>query len=560
LVYLWWGARLAKGQAESVIEGEATWHVRAKFHAARCVAELSTSARLTPDVSICTHKPEQIRDLQDHLDAAVALDAAVIADLRALAVQLDGQSVLPLIGAGGSFDCGMPLAASIGRDLLDDYRANPDYAPHQAGLAPLMGDVTEAIYVSANQDAVVKALGLPEPALWPAAAEVHDHFCGYRVLARLAREQLFAQAATFNYDCAYEAGLLDEGFTLAPGATPGARFPDHVTLIADARAANDTTRPGSLVLRKLHGCAASYRRDVADPAVAQPEDRIIVRTAQLTHWRDDIWARDYLRQYARTDVLLLIGFSGQDHVIAGEILSLLTEIHRQAPRPGEARVIAIDYDPNTIRLNGLIHAGLGETQPAPGVITKICTDPAGNTATLIALLTEMLDYHLADALSHIGHALPEDLEQRIAALTIAAPVMLRWSYLLRPSAENDLNQRANLQSVARRGYVPLLLDPLTTASALRTRAVLRAALGQASESTRDALENHAFLTDPAAGFAYMPCGLSFETLRAGARPAGELHTARETLPSPSGLDCVLVSADPVRRGISLTTGDEVPVP
>jgi hypothetical protein len=511
-------------------------------------------------VSICTHKPNQVQGLQDHLDAAATLAPALIADLQALAAQLDGQSVLPLIGAGGSYDCGMPLAGSIGKDLYDDYHANPDYAPYAADLQPLMADVTEAIYVSAGQLAVVQALGLPEPALWPSAGEVPEHFCAYRVLARLTREQLFAQAVTLNYDCTYEAGLLSEGFLLTPGITPGGRFPDHVTLIADARSASDTTHAGSLVLRKLHGCAAHYRRDAADPTVDQPEDRIIVRREQLTNWRDDIWARDYLRQYARTDVLLLIGFSGQDPVVAGELTTLLREIHQQAPRPGEARVIAIDYEPDTAVLRGLIHAGLGGTQPAPGVITKIRTKPASSTATLLALLTVMLHHHLTDALAHAGLALPEDFEQRIAALTIAAPMMLRWSYLLRPSAENDFNQRANLQSVAHRGYVPLLLDPATTASALKTRAQLRTALGKAPESTREAQENYSFLTDPAAGVAYMPCGLDFDTLRAGARLAGELHTARETLPSPARLDCVLVAADPVRRGISLASGEEVSVP
>jgi hypothetical protein len=511
-------------------------------------------------VSVCTHKPDQVRDLQDHLDVAATLAPSVISDLEVLAVQLDGQSVLPLIGAGGSYDCGMPLAHSIGQDLYDDYYANPDYAPYAANLQPSMADVTEAIYVNAGQLAVVEALGLPEPALWPGAEEVPEHFCAYRVLARLARERLFAQAVTLNYDCTYEAGLLSEGFLLAPGGTLGGRFPDHVTLIADARSASNTAQTGSLVLRKLHGCAARYRRDAADPTVDHPEDGIIVRREQLTNWGDRIWARDYLRQCARTDVLLLLGFSGQDSVVSGELTPLLDEIHRQAPRPGEARVIAIDDEPDTAVLRGLIHAGLGGTQPAPGVVTKISTKPASSTATLLALLTVMLHHHLTDALAHSGFALPEDFEQRMAALTIAAPVMLRWSYLLRPSPENDFNQRANLQAVANRGYVPLLLDPVTTVSALKTRAELRAAVGKAPESTRDAKENYSFLTDPAAGVAYMPCGLDFDTLRAGARLAGELHTARETLPSPPRLDCVLVAAGLVRRGISLASGEEVPVP
>lgn len=513
-------------------------------------------------MTVRTHDPSQILTLQEHLDAAVALDHRVIDDLHALAVQLDGQSVLPLIGAGGSYDCGMPLANRIGQDLLADYHANPDFAPYAAALQPQMADVTEAIYVKAGQLAVVEALGLPDPALWPAAEEVQEHFCVYRVLARLAREQLFVQAVTLNYDCAFEAGLRGEGFLLAPGATPGGRWPDHATLIADARAASDTAHAGSLILRKLHGCAAHYRRDAVAGTANQPEDRIIVRRAQLTNWRDDEWARDYLRQAVREDVLLLLGFSGQDPVIAGELTTLLDNVHKQAPRPGEARVIAIDYEPDTAVLRGLIHAGLGGTDPAPGVITQIRTKPATTTATLLALLTEMLHHHLTDALSDAGLGLPEDLDQRMAALTVAAPVMLRWSYLLRPSAENDFNQRANLQSVAHRGYVPLLLDPPSTVKALKTRAELRAALGHhGPESTREALKNHSFLTDPASGQAYMPCGFDLDSLRAGARPAGELHSARETLPWPKHLDCVLIAEDSSgRRGISLASGLEVPVP
>jgi hypothetical protein len=62
--------------------------------------------------------------------------------------------------------------------------------------------------------AVVEALGLPDPALWPSADDIDPHFCSYRVLARLAREGVFEQAVTLNYDCAYEAGLKGEGFLI----------------------------------------------------------------------------------------------------------------------------------------------------------------------------------------------------------------------------------------------------------------------------------------------------------------------------------------------------------
>jgi hypothetical protein len=125
-----------------------------------------------------------------------------------------------------------------------------------------------------------------------------------------------------------------------------------------------------------------------------------------------------------------------------------------------------------------------------------------------------------------------------------------------------LNQRTNLHGAARRGYVPLRADTDTTIRAIKTRTELRAALGHGTpESTREALSNHAFIVDAAAGVAYLPCGLDLDTLRGGARPAGELQMTRETLPWPRHLDCVLVAEGPAgRRGINLTSGHEVPVP
>ncbi|MFZ2112977.1 MAG: SIR2 family protein [Solirubrobacteraceae bacterium] len=513
-------------------------------------------------MTVQTHDPSQILTLQEHLDAAAALDSGVLDDLRALARQLDGHTVLPLIGAGGSYDCGMPLAGHIGENLRDDYYANPSFDPHTAGLQPDMADVAEEIFIAANQTAVVQALGIPDPALWPPAHDIDDHFCGYRVLARLAREDLYTDAVTLNYDCAYEAGLQTEGFTLARGATPGGRWRDHVTLIADPEGNNSTVRPGSLALRKLHGCAAHYRDEVDRAASNHPEDRIVIRRRQLLNWRQDIWARDYLRHAARTSILLLLGFSAGDPDIVGELYGLLSDVYASSSASGEPRIIVIDPQPDTPQLHGLIHAGLGDSSSAPGAITKIRTRPATTTATLLALLTETLHHHLQPAMTSGGLTLPGTLDPRMAALSVAAPVMLRWSYLLRPSQDEDLNQRANLQSAARHGYVPLRLDGDTTVRALRTRAELRATLGRAApESTREALENHSFLTDPARGVAYLPCGLDLDTLRGGARPAGELQTARETLPWPERLECVIVAESPAGwRGVSLATGREVPVP
>jgi len=57
-------------------------------------------------VAVRTHESSQVRELRGHFDATADLDSTVLDELRTLAVQLDGCSVLPLIGAAGAFDCG----------------------------------------------------------------------------------------------------------------------------------------------------------------------------------------------------------------------------------------------------------------------------------------------------------------------------------------------------------------------------------------------------------------------------------------------------------------------
>ena len=101
----------------------------------------------------------------------------MLAQLAQLARQLEGQRVLPVVGAGGSFDCGMRLARQLGQDLHGEYYADSRYAPHVPSLDPTLPEVTQAIHDVAGQTAVVEGLGLPDPALWPSAYDVDDHFC-----------------------------------------------------------------------------------------------------------------------------------------------------------------------------------------------------------------------------------------------------------------------------------------------------------------------------------------------------------------------------------------------
>lgn len=513
-------------------------------------------------MAVRTHYPNQVRSLREHLDQAIGLEPQVLADLSTLAVQLGDCSVLPLVGAGGSYDCGLPLAGPLGADLLADYLANDAYRPHPAGLTADLGDVTEAIYGAAGQAAVVEALGLPDHRLWPAATDVESHFCAYRPLARLAREHLFREAVSLNYDCGYEAALHTEGFMLGRNSVAGRHWQDHVTLIAKKSENDSVVTHGSLTVRKIHGCAAQYRIDY--PVDANAADRIVVRRSQLVNWRRDIWARDYLRGAARSSVVLLIGFAGQDPAVVGELEALLQDIYDDSPRTGIPRVVAIDFEPDTIRLRALINAGLGGVPLASNAVAQIRTASGTTSAALLVLLAHTIanDPELAREFVRVGYTLTRSsIESLMTDLVLTAPAMLRWSYVLRPPRPSHYMQRVNV-TATEQSYVPLLTDVITTVQALKTRRDLRSALGvPQEEGFADALSADAFVVGASRGAAFMPTGLAFDALRGACRPGGELDHARTILPWPRYLDCILVSDDSSgRRGISLMTGQEVPVP
>jgi SIR2-like domain len=506
-------------------------------------------------MTVRTIDTSQVLSLQEHLAKAAAFDEEEVRHIRALAAQLEGRSVLPVLGAGASHDCGMRLAEQIGVDLYNDYLANASFAPHVSGLSANLGEVADAIFEGADQPAVVRAVGLHDPALWPGTDDVDEHFCGYRVLARLAREELAGEAITFNYDCGHEAALKAEGFLRSPRTELGKEWLDHATVIADAATHAQLRRPGAFTLFKAHGCAERYR-ELAIANEAAAADTIIIRRLQLTTWRNDAWIRDTFCDRARNHVLLLIGFSGQDPVIYGEMATVLEGVYTSASPDGLPRVLVIDHEPDTATLRTLISSGLGGQEAALGAVIQIGTSTATTTSAMLVLLAEAL----ALKLGRSGVTLPDEMEPRLAALTLSAPVMLRWSYLLRKPADNQYVQRINLQQAAEHGYVPLTLDPQTTARALQTRAELRQALGLSElETTPEALEAHGFLVG--AGCAFLPVGLEHEELVSSCRPGGPIDHARRSLGRPAHLDCILVSDGPGgRRGVNIDTGKAVEVP
>lgn len=442
-------------------------------------------------MTVQTIDDTQIKSLQEHIDKAVALEPGRVEEVRTLAAQLLEQDlpVLPIVGAGASHDCGMRLATALGKDLYRDYMANPDYAsePRHA-VSEDLAEVAQAIHNAAGQVAVVKAIGLDDVTLWPDAESVPEHFCLYRVLSRLAREELFKELIGFNYDCANEAGLKREGYQLSPKTIAGRKFADHATVIADKATLYEPPREGALRYYKAHGCAHRFR-ELALTDEAKAAETIIICKDQLTHWRDDLWMRERLRDRARDHLLLLIGFAAQDGAVHAELKTVLDEIYKELPAEGKPRLVAIDWLPDTPVLRGLVRSGLGGESPPAGVVTEVGVSHSSTTAVALILLAESLRLGLVTHLESRDYVLANKLDEQIAALVITAPLMMRWTYLLRAPSKDQYFQKINLGQAAHGGYVPLMADPDATALSLDTRLRLRQTLGLAPHdgSTRRSL-------------------------------------------------------------------------
>ncbi|HWN73921.1 MAG TPA: SIR2 family protein [Solirubrobacterales bacterium] len=488
-------------------------------------------------------------------EEAATLPKTTWRDIRKLARQLEGTSFLPVIGAGGSIDCGQRLAAAIAVEMYEQF-GREGLEPRPTDLPRNkkdLGVVADAFYNAADQEAAVEALGLKDPSKWPDKDKFEPHFCSYRLLARMAREEFFSEAITLNYDCGFERGLHDEGFGFAPWELHGKRWLDHATVVTGARHHFSLSPRGCFVLTKAHGCASTYRKEVAHSGggsglpEARPEDAIVLRRGQLLDWRTDFWARDLFADRARRHVILLIGFSGQDPVIQLSLTRVLQEVYERLRIPeGEAcempRVVAIDRKPKTVALTTLIHQGCGRRPPGAGTVTAVkVPDNKSVTAVVGALASELLALRLK---REQGLTLPSQPADRIASMLISTPASLRWTYLLeRRTAGVDYAQRVNLEKAQGRGYVPLRAGATRAAASVLVRRQLRLTLGlDEQESIRDADAHFGFVCAPRRGFAYMPIGVTAEEL-ASMRPA-ELASRTEVLPRPAELEPVLVMRGP----------------
>jgi len=309
-----------------------------------------------------------------HIEAVDRLEDDQLQAIGGLAQQLHGQNVLPVVGAGASYDCGMRLARDIAEDLYAAYTGNPDFEPYDPQLAPTdLAAIAEAIFVRADSQArVVSELGLPDPELWRPAEAMGDHFCVYCVLARMVREGFLGEAFGFNYDCGAEAGLSAEGFTYGDVAA-GRQWLDRARIIADGETNTNTARdPSTFTFYKANGCAVRYR-ELAELDEEKAAENIVVRTDQINRWKSSGWSRNPFRSRAENHVLMLVGFAAQDPRFSAELRGVLEGVYREAPANARPRVVAIDHAPNPTEIESLIRTGLGGNQPATGVVTRTCT-------------------------------------------------------------------------------------------------------------------------------------------------------------------------------------------
>jgi hypothetical protein len=496
------------------------------------------------------------QQMTDHLSAAQQLPESELEAIQKLALQLHGQRLLPVIGAGASWDCGVRLAGEIAVDLHTAYLANTEFAPHAEGLEETdLAGITEAIYLKTDQSRVISEVGIPDTDLWLPAEKLGAHFCVYCVLARMVREGLLEEAFGFNYDCGAEGGLSAEGFIYGE-TSAGRHWIDRARIVADAEVASDTKRDeSSFTLFKANGCAVRYRELAAvdEPKAAEG---IVIRREQLEEWQESAWSRDKFRDRARDHVLMLIGFSAQDTKFTTQVRQVLKHVYEQSPESGTPRVVAIDIARNATPIESMIACGLGNAA-TDGAVTKVCIEGSTTTAALLVLLAELLAIELENELRNAGVELSEELDTRLATLTISTPMMLRWSYLAGAPRIDELIQRAN--QIAAGGYVPHKYDLARSVCLIEARRRVRERLGQMQpESCAEAITNHGFIVDGV--FAYMPVGIPIDELEQSCREGAELEALRNALAEhrPRNLECILLAGDGDRlEGVNLATGRRI---
>jgi hypothetical protein len=305
-------------------------------------------------------------------EGALQLPPKLWSEIAQLAEDLDGRSVLPVIGAGASAGCGVPLAAQLSAQLYERIRRKDIHLRDRPIALNRerynLGRIADAVCLEHEADQLLRWVGLDDDGQWPDADSVPWHECSYQPLARMAREGMVEEAVNFNYDCHHEFGLSQEGFSLSrPHSLRGRLWPTLFTVVSDAESNAALTRRGEFLLAKVHGAADKWRRDrksASPDEYAEFASRIIIRWRQLLDWRTDHWARDLFADRARRHILLLVGFGAEDPVTHAALTQIMEEVH-QKQSPTIPRVRVIDLEPRKLPLKMLIKAGYGSSPPRP---------------------------------------------------------------------------------------------------------------------------------------------------------------------------------------------------
>ena len=503
----------------------------------------------------------QIRSLEDHLDLALTMEPDEVEAIQILAKQLQNMKILPILGAGASYDCGMRVAGCIATDLHAECEADEELKADLQAVAPNdLGGIAEAIYRHHGDchQAVLEAIGMPDPECWPATPEVEPHFCALRILARLIREhEGLGSAFSFNYDCCKEAALAAEGFSESRQRTAGLVWIDNANVFCTKEMYVNPQNSNGFELVKAHGCAEHYRKAYEKDQREEVAEAIVIRAKQIETWAERFWAKRSFDDRVQKSVLLLVGFSGQDQATAVELKEVLEDVCKSERDSTPPRLVVIDLNPDTDELRELVDYGTGPGGAGESTVTKISTAKTSTTAVLMVLLAETIALELQPAMTATGFALPADLDARLGLLTLSGPAMARWSFQLRGEKAAYM-QRINVE-MEDCDYVPLRYGPEINVRAFVLREKLRLAMGfDGPEQLRGLAGTDGFIRYR--DCTYLPLGIRLKQVKA-AHASGALRQAREVLPWPERIESVLVcDEDGVRRGISVMTGEEVPVP
>jgi hypothetical protein len=507
-------------------------------------------------------------DEADDPIAAIALSALRHPDTtwdahRRVAAEIKDDALLPVLGAGASYPCRVPLASDLGWKLVEaveDRRipigaAPSDYADYrgEAASTPIrpsdLGRLADLICLDRPVKIVLDELAFADRSVWPPGEELakahrtEPHRCAYRILARMTRERFISEAVTFNYDCHFEGALLKEGFQTTGRRRSYKQWPQRFDVVADARANAQLIPRGDFVLNKVHGCVETWRnrRSEAKDATAEEaaDASIVIRWSQLLDWRGDLWAQDLFRDRARRHVLILIGFGGADPVIHSSLRAVLDEV-RQESDASVSRVRVIDLHPDTLTLRLLVAAGRGTL--AAGNVEQLSVAGIGLPETLLIIQSELVRLVLVEEAQARGRsaAIAEDPREALVQLSVAVPPMVRWTAALLQSTAAVVTGTAEAIDEYRDDlYVPLGATPARTLQILQTEQQLVKELLTVRDAA-DGLLSMGFYRKPRDPRAFIATGLEPDELQRVASD-GTLRAVAERLATPDGLFAVAVA-------------------